>query len=315
MNCKTQASKCPLNTFFVSLRGVIVMILLSVNTIIYGTFLFLSAALLRIIPFKRIRHYGMAFLITVVAWWIAFNKGILWLSTRGKIKMRGQDTLNPKDWYLLISNHRSWFDILVITTTFNYKLPMFKFFMKKELIWTLPMAGLACYFLDFPMLSRHTPEEIKKNPALKGKDVENTRKVCNKLKEFPTTIISFAEGTRFTPAKSKRQQSPYQYLLKPKAGGIAIVLEEMKDYLSGIVNVTLLYPKNNLNLWHFASGNFSEIIVSYEVLPITLDLIGNYDENREFRVQLQQWLNQVWQRKDDLLKQLYDYENSHRNTP
>mgnify|MGYP000339027078 CR=1 FL=1 len=45
-----------------------------------------------------------------------------------------------------------------------------------------------------------------------------------------------------TEAKAKRQRSPYQHLLKPKAGGIAFVLEAMGENLSKIVNVTISYP-------------------------------------------------------------------------
>ncbi len=42
-----------------------------------------------------------------------------------------------------------------------------------------------------------------KKPELKGKDIETTRKSCEKFKDTPTTIINFVEGTRFTRTKTQ----------------------------------------------------------------------------------------------------------------
>ena len=62
---------------------------------------------------------------------------------------------------------------------------------------------------------------VEKYPEKKGKDIEATRKSCERYKDEPITLINFIEGTRFTPEKHAVQRSPYQHLLKPKAGGLA----------------------------------------------------------------------------------------------
>jgi 1-acyl-sn-glycerol-3-phosphate acyltransferase len=54
--------------------------------------------------------------------------------------------------------------------------------------------------------------------------------------------MNFLEGTRFTPAKHAKQQSPYRHLLKPKAGGIALALNAMGDKFRAILDVTIVYP-------------------------------------------------------------------------
>jgi 1-acyl-sn-glycerol-3-phosphate acyltransferase len=176
--------------------------------------------------------------------------------------------------------------------------------MKKELLWSLPVAGWACYVLGYPFMARHSHEEIRKNPRLKSKDIETTRAACMKFKEFPTAVMNFVEGTRFSAAKREAQQSPYQYLLKPKATGVALVLQELHAQLSGIVNVTLHYQPQNLSLWQFLRGKIERIDVHYELLPITPDLVGDPYADRVFRKHFQQWLSEVWQRKDQRLAQL-----------
>ena len=167
-----------------------------------------------------------------------------------------------------------------------------KFFMKKELLWALPIAGWACYFLGYPFMTRE----------LKTKDIETTRKACAKFKEFPTTVMNFVEGTRFTEKKHQNQASPYQHLLKPRATGLAVVLQELHPQLKGIINVSLQYTPSGLSLWEMLSGKIQTIDLHYELLPITPDLIGDPYQDRLFRKSFQLWLNNLWKEKDRRLQ-------------
>ncbi len=47
-------------------------------------------------------------------------------------------------------------------------------------------------------------------PIDAGKDVETTRRSCEKFRRYPTTIVNFVEGSRFT--HEKRQQNAF-YLI------------------------------------------------------------------------------------------------------
>ncbi len=232
------------------------------------------------------------------------NYWILQLSTYKKWQIEGADALDPQNWYLLICNHQSWMDILVLGVVFRKQLPILKFFMKKELLWSLPVAGWACYFLGYPFMARHSHEEVRKNPQLKTRDIETTRYACGKFKDFPTAVVNFVEGTRFTKAKHDAQQSPYQHLLKPKATGVALALQELHQQLSGILNVTLHYKPQNLSFWDFLSGKIVKIYLHYELLPVIPDLVGDPYEDRTFRRHFQQWLNGLWQEKDQQLDKL-----------
>src|SRR5699024_11933898 len=66
-------------------------------------------------------------------------------------------------------------------------------------------------------LKRYSRARIARRPELAGRDIAATRRACRKFSRIPVAIVNFVEGTRFTPAKHQDQQSPHQYLLKPRA--------------------------------------------------------------------------------------------------
>ena len=67
--------------------------------------------------------------------------------------MEGLGSLRPDSWYLVNCNHRSWVDIFVLQRVLNRRIPLLKFFLKRELIW-VPVIGLAWWALDFPFMQR-----------------------------------------------------------------------------------------------------------------------------------------------------------------
>lgn len=286
-----------------SMLGFISLLLYALNALILAILILCIALVTCFIPVRSWRHaVNYHFLQRTPMWFAYFNHLIMQISTRKKWDILGTGKLHSDDWYVMISNHRSWLDILVLGNVFNRKIPPLKFFMKKELLWQIPIVGLACYVLGFPFMSRHSHAQIRKNPKLKGKDVETTKNACHRLRAYPTTLINFLEGTRFTNAKKERQQSPYHNLLKAHAGGAAVAIHELHDILSGVINVVICYPKKTPSVWEFVCGRFEKIVIRYEVLPITSDLIGDYYNDRHYRAHIQQWLNVIWQHNDMVIE-------------
>lgn len=230
------------------------------------------------------------------------------LLLKTQIKITGLDQVAGKNWYMLISNHQSWLDIVILFNTFLYRIPILKFFMKRELI-TVPIIGQACWMMDYPLMYRYNKEFLKKHPEMKGKDLETTRKSCEHFKNTPTSVITFVEGTRNTKLKHKRQNSPYKYLLKPKAGGFSFVLYALSDCMKQIVDVTLVYPMRPVTLWDFMCGKLDNIFIDIKIRDITPDIIGNYVDNQEFRIKFQQWLNEVWSEKDRTIAEIIEKNN------
>lgn len=161
-----------------------------------------------------------------------------------------------------------------------------------------PILGQAWWVMDFPFVKRYSRQFLRKKPHLKGMDLKITRKACEKFKNAPVSIMNFVEGTRFTAEKHEKQQSPYQNLLKSKAGGIAHVLGSMGDQLNAILDVTIVYPRGMNSFWAFVCGYIREVKINVRSMPITEDLLGNYSEDKSYQKRFHHWLNNLWKEKD-----------------
>lgn len=148
-------------------------------------------------------------------------------------------------------------------------------------------------------MKRYTKEFIEKNPHLKGKDIEITKKACEKFKIVPVSIMNFLEGTRFTKESHGRQESPYQHLLKPRSGGAGFVLSAIGEQLTGIIDVTIVYPTHSkINFWPFLCGLVKKVKVDIKIIPVTQDLLGDYTDDENSREYFQNWINRIWEEKD-----------------
>ena len=277
------------------------------NTVLWVTPILLLSVF-KLVPFK-IWQTGIAYLLDGCATaWITFNNINQNVFSRTIFRVSGTQALTPKDWYLVISNHRSWVDILVLQRIFNRKIPFLKFFLKRELIW-VPLLGLAWWALDFPFMRRYSKAFLAKYPHLKGKDLEATRQACEKFRFKPVSIMNFVEGTRFTQQKNHAQEAPYEHLLNPRAGGVAFVLSAMGDKLHKLLDVTIYYPQGTPSFWQFVCGKVRQIQVNVKVFSIE-ELVKSgvfsedYFDNSAQRERFQQWLSLLWQQKDQDIKAL-----------
>jgi 1-acyl-sn-glycerol-3-phosphate acyltransferase len=175
--------------------------------------------------------------------------------------------LSTREWYLVVSNHRSWVDILVLQAVFNRRIPFLKFFLKQQLIW-VPFLGIAWWALDFPFMRRYTAAHLEKHPEDRGKDLEVTRRACEKFRLIPTSVMNFVEGTRFTPAKHAAFKSPYRNLLPTRAGGTSFVLSSMGGMLHSLLDVTIAYSTGTPSLWDLCCGRVGTVIVDVRRRPI-----------------------------------------------
>jgi hypothetical protein len=176
--------------------------------------------------------------------------------------------------------------------------------------------GLAWWALDFPFMRRHSEEVLKAHPELRRKDQEATRLACQKFSLIPTSVMNFCEGTRFTPAKQQRQQSPFRHLLKPKAGGIALALNVMGDRFRAILDVTIVYPDGAPSFWDFLCGRMKRVHVRLQALPVPRALAaGDYAADPAVREACQRWLQQLWQDKDAQIERLLHDRECRRVRP
>ncbi len=292
------------------------MLLLAVNTLLLAPVLLIVALFKLLVPVDRWRVLCTRMGIAIAELWMGINSLWIRLTQRMRWDVQLPSGLSMDKWYLVTSNHQSWADIHILQHLLNRRIPMLKFFLKQQLIW-VPVIGLCWWALDFPFMKRHSREYLRKHPEQRGKDLETTRKACEKFKHAPISVFNFLEGTRFTPDKHDRQHSPYTHLLRPKAGGIGFVLGAMGELLETLLNITIVYADgpepHRPSYWDFLCGRVSRVIIQIEQLPIPRPFRGgDYLNDERFREQLQQWVNTLWENKD---RQMELLESGCRNPP
>ena len=279
-------------------KGIVAAAILACNTVAVACCMAPLALLKFALPAGRMRRLTDRMLNTLAECWIGING--TWIAAVGRIRweVSGLDGLNPARWYLLASNHQSWVDIFVLQKVFHRRVPLLKFFLKRELIY-VPVIGLAWWALDFPFVRRSGGVRRSKE------DVEATRKSCERFRAIPTAVINFLEGTRFTDAKALAQRSPYRHLLKPKAAGMTIALATMGEKFDALLDVTIVYPGGVPSFWDLLSGRIENVILTIRELPLPSALVRP-DAVRDpaFRGAVQSWIQDLWAEKDRRIEEL-----------
>jgi 1-acyl-sn-glycerol-3-phosphate acyltransferase len=286
-----------------SLRAAIAFGAIIANTLFWAGPLFAITLLRILMPVKAWQKFCTAIAIAIAECWISVNCFTLQQTQAINWQVMGLEQLDKKHWYFVTANHQSWADILIVQYLLNRKIPMLKFFLKQELIW-VPVIGLCWWALDFPFMKRYSQAYLAKHPEKRGQDLLNTQKACEKFKSQPVAIFNFLEGTRFTEDKRQQQNSPYRHLLKPKAGGMAFVLGAMGENLHSLIDVTICYPNNQApSFWQFLQGKTPNLTIEISCEEIPSEFLNkDYANDAVFKQQFQQWVNQLWQQKDDCIE-------------
>lgn len=285
-------------------RGALAAALLGLNTLFWCVVVFALALVKLAVPARAVRVPVDRALNAVATLWIACNSGWMRLVQRTRWDVDGFDGLDGASWYMVNANHQSWVDILVLQHLLNRRIPLLKFFLKRELIF-VPVIGLAWWALDFPFMRRHSDAYLKAHPEKRFEDLEATRRACEKFALVPTSVMNFPEGTRYTPEKHRAQHSPYRHLLKPRAGALALSLAMLGERFDALLDVTIVYPEGAPTFWRFLCGQVPAVVVRARRIPIPRELAGgDYAGSPRFRKEFQRWLAALWRDKDDAIDAL-----------
>jgi 1-acyl-sn-glycerol-3-phosphate acyltransferase len=293
-------------SFLSWLRVGAIGLLVVANTLVHAVPLLSVGLAKAVLPFGPVRRACNPLLTGLAESWIAVNSAMIGAFTHTRVVVEGEATLLRDGHYLVLANHQSWVDILVLQKVFNRRIPLLRFFLKRSLFW-VPVLGLAWWALDFPFMGRYNRRQIARNPELGKRDIEATRRACEKFRDIPVAVMNFVEGTRFTPAKHDGQASPYRHLLKPKSGGVAFVIDAMGQGLHALLDVTIAYPGGRPSMMDLMADRVPEVRVHVRQRPIPAELAaGNYQDDRAFRARFQQWMNGVWRDKDEELERMLE---------
>ena len=284
-------------------RGVISISLVTLNTLFWATPIHIFALTKLLVRSESWQRQCAKAIMFFGSCWIVGMNTIMRTTQPTRYYIEGLEGLSKKQWYFINCNHQSWADILVLFITFHGSVPFLKFFIKKEL-FKVPVMGTAWWALDYPFMERFSKEYLKKNPHMKGKDFETTRKACERYRHTPVSILNFIEGTRFTKEKHDRQESPYRHLLRPKAGGFAFALGAMDGKISNILDVTIIYSQRPGSFWDYLCGRVEKINVQIKKMPVPQEFLGgDYQNDDMFRDRIQSWVSDLWQKKDNLIEE------------
>jgi len=287
-------------------KGVAGLLVMATNTIVLTTLLCVLAIGKFLAPTEAFRNWMRHVLAGLAETWISINNALFSLYKKPRWDIRIPENLDREGCYLVSCNHQSWVDVLVMQRCFNRRLPFFRFFIKSQMFW-VPFLGLAWWALDMPFMRRHSKEKLARQPGLKGRDLENARKACEKFRTIPVAMTNFPEGTRFSAGKKASRNSPYKNLLPPRIGGLGQVLYALADELDALIDVTIIYPQTRKTgkaptFWQLLTGEIPEIIVRAERRDIPPGLLGrNFRTDQEFRHELEAWVSQLWREKDQLI--------------
>ena len=188
---------------------------------------------------------------------------------------------------LVLANHTSWADILIIQSVVVGRGPILKFLTKRELIY-IPIFGIIFWAFDFPSL-RRSASAGGVGPDRRKRDADTLRDVSLSLIHRPAALMNFAEGTRFSEAKRDQQGSRYTHLLEPRVGGLSALLDALEGHLDRVLDLTLVYPGSPA-LWSFLSGRGKVVMYDAELIDVR-----TIPRSREDRTR---WLVERWSLKD-----------------
>ena len=286
-----------------SVIGLITFLLILIELIIgFGTLAIINIPR-GIIPLKIFKIY-LAKISNIIGDLTVYGLKLIMLLMHGNnISVINNQEFDKNEWYMAMSNHQSWADIFILLVAANYKLPLLKFFMKREL-WWIPFVFLANKTLNMPFVNRHSKKEIEQNPSLRNQDYKNTLKSCKRFLRTPSTIFSYAEGTRFTDEKHDQQGSPYNNLLSPKIGGMATALSAMPN-IDTLVDYTVVYKSKKRDAWSFAKGDMKHVKVLVTKYKIPDNLKNrNYANDKDYRDEFKNWIESIWTEKDKKIEEL-----------
>lgn len=280
------------------------LFLLTTTTVCFAPILLVG--LFKLIPIKKWQTNCTRIIDAISIFWCDINNHYVDKIQKLDCQITGLNNLNPKEWYLVIANHQSWLDIVMLHRLLNRKIPVLKFFIKDQLKW-IPLLGFSWWAMGCPFMKRYSKEYLAKNPHKKGKDLLSTYKAIETFKRTPASIMNFVEGTRFTSSKKELQQSPYNHLLKPKAGGISFIISSMGQQISSLLDVTIVYGEKKHSLWDFLCKRVKSVKINIRKITIPAEfsseqLLHDQQTQNKFK----EWLNQQWAEKDNLIASLQE---------
>jgi 1-acyl-sn-glycerol-3-phosphate acyltransferase len=213
-----------------------------------------------------------------------------------RIKVSG-DEAPPRENAVVISNHQQMPDITVLMWFAKSKdrLGDLKWFVK-DIVKYVPGIGWGMLFLDCPFVKRDW-----------ASDKDYIKKIFQRIIQgrIPLWLVTFAEGTRFSPDKLKQSQDfakknglfVPRHVLIPRTKGFVATVSGMRQHLDAVYDVTIGYIGGVPTLWQWIKGYVREVNLHVRRYPV--ESLPSGEE------ELSTWLMERFKQKDELLEGYY----------
>jgi lysocardiolipin and lysophospholipid acyltransferase len=198
---------------------------------------------------------------------------------------------------ILMANHQQMADVPFL---WNYagtkgRVGDMKWIVKDALKYA-PGLGVGMAFLEMVFVKRNWTE-----------DREYIRRLFATFHEdrIPLWLMTFPEGTRFTPDKQDRNRKratetgiePFRHLLVPRIKGFVAAVIGLRGYIDAVYDVTIGYEQGVPTLWQFVEG--LPKVAHMHVRSFPMAALPEADEA------LAAWLIARYREKDELLEGFY----------
>ncbi|KAL7002732.1 putative 1-acyl-sn-glycerol-3-phosphate acyltransferase 5 [Sarracenia purpurea var. burkii] len=276
------------------LRGVLCLLVLLLTALMMLVYIsFVTAIIFRFFSVHLSRKVTSFFFGTWLALW-----PFLFEKINGTNVVFSGDSVPERERVLLISNHRTEVDWMYLWNLALRKgqIGYIKYILKSSLM-KLPIFGWSFHIMEFIPVERRweVDRSIMHQMLSTFRDPQD-----------PLWLVVFPEGTDFTEQKCIRSQKyatenglpVLNNVLLPKTKGLFACLEELKDSLDAVYDITIGYKPRCPSFFDNACGvNPSEVHIHVRRVPVN-DIPTSEDETSS-------WLVDTFSLKDQLLSDFY----------
>lgn len=216
------------------------------------------------------------------------------------------DDFHPNESALVVCNHRSWADTIVIYSLAR-QVRMHgdvKFLAKRSLL-IFPVYGFAGWILDVVIFIKRQSDSAGARMTKMFSSLTDSRR-----RRAPYWLISYLEGTRFTKKKlqsaiafaKKRDLKVLEQVLQPRTKGFISTVHALRGNAQAVYDITIGYQESEQKemsptfeqMYFFPSQTDRVIHVHQRRIPLS--------EVPDDEEQLKTWIYKLYEQKDDMLK-------------
>lgn len=254
----------------------------------------------------NISYYAVVqFISAVLRVWFSIFMGHLELFGRMTIVLSG-DTFRPNESALVVCNHRSWADTVVIYSLAR-QIRMHgdvKFLAKRSLL-LFPVYGFAGYILDVVIFIKRQSSSAGRRMTKVFSSLTDPRR-----RRSPYWLINYLEGTRFTQKKlldahafaKKRDLKVLNQVLQPRTKGFISTVHALRGNATAVYDITIGYTesdkreiKPSFREMYFR-GSLTDRVIHVHQRRIPIADIPQDDE------ELKKWIYKLYEQKDQLIE-------------